>query len=320
MTQISKGQTFADGQQVTGTRLNQLVDASTLLVGAITAQPAIATNGVASADEMLISDAGILKKTTVSSLLNSNINVTSSTVTTSTVIAPTGGGLTLTTASGQIISTNRPLSVGSSFAVSGTVDIGGLLTCSQGGTMGGTFNFNNAVNFTSTSTVNFSGGTLQIGGSVAYGFKELFESTISRWNVPTANTESTFFQTTVGDSVSFKGGGAGLNEIWVVEADLCFWSATAANMMVRLTGDSTQANTYRAFFINVVAGGVVNTTIRAVIPAGSGTLGNTFQLRLKSNQANAVVTPSSTDLGTGYPDNTLYPTSSRFRVYKYVTA
>ena len=312
MTQISKGQTFADGQQVTGVRLNQLVDQSTLLVGAITEQPAIATNGVVSSDEMLISDAGVLKKTTVSSLLNSNLNITSSTVTANTVTSPTGGSLSLTAPSGFGVSVNRPLSTTS------TVSIQGLLNCFQGGYMAGTFDFINAVNFGSASTVNFAGGTLQIGGSVAYGLKELFESTISRWNVPTANTEAIVFQTTIGDSVSFKGGLALGNEIWVVEVELSLCSLTSAGVMIRVTGDAT--NTYKTIFFDIPAGGSRNEMIKFVIPAGSSTLGNSFQIRVKSSGANFIVTPSASDLTAGYPDNTLYPTSSRFRVYKYVTA
>lgn len=87
MTQISKGDTFADGQQVTGARLNQLVDASTLLVGAITDQTAITAATVAIDDSVILSDtsASALRKATVGDILGSSLPVVASIVTATTV-------------------------------------------------------------------------------------------------------------------------------------------------------------------------------------------------------------------------------------------
>lgn len=99
MAQISKGDTFVDGQQVTGARLNQLVDASTLLVGAITDQPNIATNGVEATDSTLINDDGVLKEARITDLLNSNIPVTTSAVT-----AGNGNDITITPNDSTIVS------------------------------------------------------------------------------------------------------------------------------------------------------------------------------------------------------------------------
>lgn len=76
MAQISKGDTFVDGQQVTGARLNQLVDSAVLLVGSISDQTAIAANGVAAGDELVINDGGVLKKATAGDILNSGLNTT----------------------------------------------------------------------------------------------------------------------------------------------------------------------------------------------------------------------------------------------------
>lgn len=76
MAQISKGDTFVDGQQVTGVRLNQLVDSAVLLVGSISDQTAIAANGVAAGDELVINDGGVLKKATAGDILNSGLNTT----------------------------------------------------------------------------------------------------------------------------------------------------------------------------------------------------------------------------------------------------
>jgi hypothetical protein len=76
MAQILKGDTFVDGQQVTGARLNQLVDSSSLLVGSIADQTAMSANDVASTDQILINDGGVLKKTTIGDVLNSNLPAT----------------------------------------------------------------------------------------------------------------------------------------------------------------------------------------------------------------------------------------------------
>lgn len=83
MTQILKGDTFADGQQVTGARLNQLVDSAQILVGSITEQVAITAGTVDTADQLNISDtsAAALRKATVGDLLGSNIPVITSSVT-----------------------------------------------------------------------------------------------------------------------------------------------------------------------------------------------------------------------------------------------
>ena len=58
MAQLSKGDTFADGQQLTATRLNQLVDSSQILVGAITEQTAITAGTLEATDTTIVSDAG----------------------------------------------------------------------------------------------------------------------------------------------------------------------------------------------------------------------------------------------------------------------
>lgn len=76
MAQISKGDTFVDGQQVTGARLNQLVDSSVLLVGAITNQPSITANTLEATDSTIVNDAGTLKEATIGDILNSGLDTT----------------------------------------------------------------------------------------------------------------------------------------------------------------------------------------------------------------------------------------------------
>lgn len=83
MPQFNKGESFADGQQVTGVRLNNLIDGATILSGAITDQTNITANTVASGDSILLYDlsATALREANVSDVLGSNVPVTTSVVT-----------------------------------------------------------------------------------------------------------------------------------------------------------------------------------------------------------------------------------------------
>ena len=81
MSQLSKGDTFADGQQLTAARLNQLVDSGQILVGAITEQTAVTANTLEATDAILVSDAGVLRKATIGDVVNSGLPVTTSSIT-----------------------------------------------------------------------------------------------------------------------------------------------------------------------------------------------------------------------------------------------
>lgn len=79
MPQISKGDTFADTQQLTAARLNQLVDSATLAVGAISEQTLITTpKSLVATDETIVNDGGALRKVTMLDLLGSDIPVVTS--------------------------------------------------------------------------------------------------------------------------------------------------------------------------------------------------------------------------------------------------
>jgi hypothetical protein len=99
MPQIQKGDTFADGQQVSGARLNQLIDSATILTGLITEQTNLTANTVAAGDSVLLHDlsATALREATASDLLNSNLAVTTSSITgganSDIVITPNDGAI-----------------------------------------------------------------------------------------------------------------------------------------------------------------------------------------------------------------------------------
>jgi hypothetical protein len=103
MTQISKGDTFADSQQLTASRLNQLVDSATLVVGAITDQAAMTAKTLEATDAIIVSDSGVLKKATIEDVLNSNIPVVAASVTTSVIDAEINKDVIITPFDGVVV-------------------------------------------------------------------------------------------------------------------------------------------------------------------------------------------------------------------------
>ena len=152
MAQIQKGDTFADGQQVTGARLNQLIDSATILPNIITDQTNIATNEVASNDTMLVYDnsATALREATASDLLNSNIPITTSSVTTSSITGGAGVNLVITPAS------TYKVDVAGAFEADSINSIGAT-------TIGGTLDVTGNASFTAgiggTSAIKIATGT-----------------------------------------------------------------------------------------------------------------------------------------------------------------
>jgi len=162
MAQISKGDTFVDGQQVTGARLNQLVDSSVLLVGAITDQPSITANTLQSTDTTIVNDGGVLKEATIGDFLNSNLPITTSSIT-----GGAGVDIAVTPAAGQ------KFDVGGAFEANSINVIGNS-------TVGG----NNTV----TGTLGVTGATTLTGG-VASGFT--VNGLVSSASVPTTGNHLT---------------------------------------------------------------------------------------------------------------------------------
>lgn len=81
MAQLSKGDTFVDGQQLTAARLNQLVDSATLTNGAVKDQTSMTAFTVSGSDTILISDVsengglGALRKATIADIIGSGISI-----------------------------------------------------------------------------------------------------------------------------------------------------------------------------------------------------------------------------------------------------
>lgn len=81
MPQISKGDTFANNQQLTAARLNQLVDAATITVNVISDQTQIASNGLEATDTTIVNDSGTLKKMAIGDIVGSGIPVITPSIT-----------------------------------------------------------------------------------------------------------------------------------------------------------------------------------------------------------------------------------------------
>lgn len=131
MAQISKGTTFSNGDQVTGALLNQLVDSSTLLVGAIADQPSITANTLEATDSTIVNDAGTLKEATIGDILNSNLPITTSSIT-----GGAGVDIAVTPAAGQKFDVNGAFESTTS-NTTGNATIGGSLTVTGASTLTG---------------------------------------------------------------------------------------------------------------------------------------------------------------------------------------
>lgn len=107
MAQIQKGDTFTDGELVTGARLNQLVDSAVLLPNAITDQPDNGTSNVKSGDSLLIHNdyTSQLNKVTVENLFSSGIQLKTNSIEGSQ-ISPYSGNLSIGSFNSLLISNN----------------------------------------------------------------------------------------------------------------------------------------------------------------------------------------------------------------------
>ncbi len=96
MAQIQSPETYADGQQVTATRLNNQTNGAILLPGAIADQTPLAANTVDIADTILLNDVstGGLRKATVGDVFNSGISINSPSATIDTLTVDQVNGKT----------------------------------------------------------------------------------------------------------------------------------------------------------------------------------------------------------------------------------
>lgn len=302
MAQILKGDTFVDGQQVTGARLNQLVDSATLLVNAITDQTAMTANTIVGTDQLLINDGGVLKKVDVNSVVNSGLQVTAPQIN-----GVTGADLVLAPAVGQKVDVSGNIEA-DDVHVTDDLTVAGDITVTGASTLTGNIIADNG--FTSNGTANFT-GTFQFNGSAVYALSEVVEESIPNATGATANTLHSLFT-----SASYT---KPAGEIWVIETHAVLFAPNNGTYThYRITDASDSTKYLLGYFYNAHSYGVHVFSNQFYLTSGS-TYSGTFVLRAKSNQTNISVTPTGTQLTTTYPDNT-EGTVGRFRIYKYKTA
>ncbi len=110
MAQIQSPETYADGQQVTASRLNNQTNGAILLPGAITDQTAIAAGTVAVGDQVILHDASAsaIRKATIGDILGSGINASLGsasidTLTTSVINGNANGDINATPNDGTLV-------------------------------------------------------------------------------------------------------------------------------------------------------------------------------------------------------------------------
>lgn len=314
MAQISKGDTFIDGQQVTGARLNQLVDAGQLLVGAITDQPSITANTLEATDSTIVNDAGTLKESTIGDILNSNLPITTSSI--------TGGAsvdITVTPAAGKKMDVGgafeaESINVIGNSTVGGNQTITGDLTVT--GNIGG--NINTAGNITSSGTANFT-GTLQINGVVGYCLYAVTEEVMTTVTPASGVNTAAIFT-----SAAFT---KPTDEIWIFEADFHLYGVSGWGFAVGFRYGSVAAfsGAYHYTRFWTVAGNTSpefhHETTRWIARTGTTFTAETVKCDARNSpSANLTAFPTSSSIVSWIGFGTTNVTPSKFRIYKYKTA
>jgi len=306
MAQAQSPETFVNGQQVTGTRLNNHVNGLLLLPGAITDQSALTANTLASGDEFLINDlsANALRRVGASSILNSGLSVTTSSITGNAAsdIVITPPATYKVDVAGNLESDN--LTVTNDLTVVDDASVGGDLVVSQTTTLTG------AVTVSSTSSfagvANFTGG-FQVNGGTVYSLVSVVEENIPNFTGVAANTLHSMF---ISSSQTKPAA-----EIWVFELDaLLFNGNNNTAWHYRITDGADVQKFVIGYFRDLPVYTVKNISHTFMIGAGISHTG-TFVLRVNCTQGNAIVSPTSAQLG-GYPETT-QGSVGKFRIYKY---
>jgi hypothetical protein len=312
MAQISKGDTFVDGEQVTGYRLNQLVDSAQLLVGAITDQPSITANTLQATDSTIVNDAGVLKEATIGDILNSNLPVT-----TSSINGVTGSDIVVTPAAGQKFDVNGAFEA-NSINSTGALTVGGNATVTGNLTVAGDIggNINTSGNITNSGTANFT-GTFQFNGSAVYALSEITEYTPSTWVAIVGG-----YYEALWTSPSFT---KPSDELWIFEASFHYSGKKGYNFDFAGRYGSQTARTGSYLFVELFtdgAGGGSHTdstyTTRWIVPAGTAIASDTFKLDVFVANGSEVRMFNTTPISNIVTTGTV--AASKFRIYKYKTA
>lgn len=309
MPQLNKGETFADGQQVTGVRLNNLVDGATILPGVITDQVNLAANTVASGDSVLLHDlsAGALREATASDLLNSNLPISTSSIT-----GGAGVDLTITPAAGNKANVAGAFQVTGNSEVTGNQIVNGNLTVN--GTISG--NINSSGNLTNSGIVNLT-GAFQVNGATAYVLTEIYEETIPHYGSIAVGISNAVHITS-----SFT---KPVGEIWQMEISLRYYGAAGYvyEFAGRYGSETPQTGAYLFYERrhDGAGGGAVGAelyTCRWIVPSAQTFTSETIKIDTNAGSGSGLQIGMQTGLPGTVCSGAVYP--SKFRIYKYKTA
>jgi hypothetical protein len=311
MPKIKSPETFAPNQILAAADLQNHVDGSYPLPGFVTEQTAIAANGVASGDLVVISDVSdsdALKKATVSDILNSGVAIT-----TSLINGSASADIVIDPVSGQKVDVAGPLNV-DSLTVEGTTVLSGSLTTngamsSSTGTTTVSDNLTVSGNITSNGTANFT-GVFHVNGATAYVLTEVVEETIAKFTA-TNNAQAYVVHTTA----SFT---KPSDEIWVYEVEAnTMGGASSGKCHIRITNDTDTLNYAVSNFVSNSAYWSQNHNFKWVIGTGTSYTG-TYIVRTYNAISGVVFGPVAADYSSaGYQS---HDSINKFRIYKYKTA
>jgi len=151
MAQILKGDTFADNQQLTAARLNQLVDSATVTVNIITDQTPVDAGTVTASDSTIINHAGVIKEALISDIIASNIPIVTSSIT-----GGTGSDITVTPQSSSSVVGNTYTSANGLTVVVTTLVAHGLAVNQIITISGASAGYNGLFKITAVTTLTFT--------------------------------------------------------------------------------------------------------------------------------------------------------------------
>lgn len=182
-----------------------------------------------------------------------------------------------------------------SLKVTGNLNVSGKITASN--------------NFDLSGTANFT-GAFQFNGSAAYALSEIVEESIPNATGVAAQTLHTLFTSQEYTKPT--------NEIWVVEIEALLQSANNTNFHYRITNSNDSVD-YVVNFMRASVSGMAIPIFHRFYLNSSNEHDGTFVFRAKCYEQTIRISPTSSELGALYPDNTK-ASLGKFRIYKYKTA
>jgi hypothetical protein len=338
MPQIIKGQSFADGDLVTGLTLNNIIDLATLGVQSITAQTAVSSFDVQSSDYFLIYDSSAsgLRKSSVDDLFRSG-----QTVKFSSISGIAGSDLAVSIAGGFSFVINGNTSIPANLTVTGLVQGGtgkftteitiptGTTATRPASPVAGSFRYNttttllevyNGTAWVDTSVLGtnntFSGtntfsNTVNITGNIQFNGTPVYAlSAITEEDIPNATGSGVLFTSSSFTKPS--------DEIWVFEVNSVIATIGGSAWSGNLSFLNTSGTPY---FI------IYDANVGNFDYSGTALAGGDFDCRWVV-QAGVTLTIETVRISlnlSGGAGVTLNPTflanpNSKFRIYKYRTA